>query len=176
MSTSAGSKGLSLIHFDRECLERSWAWLSDPEIAELTMTEPFLLDDQLRFFEGLPKRTDYTIWGINLDGFGIIGATGLKNQRGTVAEYWGYIGERQYWGKGLGKYLMLLVEAKARELGFESLYLKVISSNSRAISLYKATNFIVDTSASTNEYLCMTKDIASRASEIWVETEVDYGA
>ena len=159
MSITAGPSGLSLIHYGRECLERSWVWLNDPEIAELTMTPPFSLEDQLSFFESLPRRTDYTIWGIHLDGSGLVGATGLKNQRGTIAEYWGYIGERQHWGKGLGKYLIALVEEKARELGFENLYLKVSVSNSRAISLYEATSFEVDTSASTNEYLYMTKDI-----------------
>ncbi len=159
MSNTAGSKGLSLIHYDRECLEKSWAWLNDPEIAKLTMTQPFSLEDQLNFFESLPNRKDYTIWAIYLDRFGIIGATGLKNQRGTVAEYWGYIGERQHWGKGLGKHLIMLVEEKARELGLESLYLKVALSNSRAISLYEAKNFVVDISASTNEYLYMAKDI-----------------
>ena len=38
---------------------------------------------------------------------------GLKNVRGQLAEYWGYIGERSLWGQGLGKHLMLAIEAQA---------------------------------------------------------------
>jgi len=157
MSAKSLSNGLSLVAYDSECLEKSWTWLNDPEIGELTMTPPFSREDQRGFFEALPQRTDYTIWGISLDGFGVIGATGLKNQQGWLAEYWGYIGERQYWAKGLGKHLIKLVEDKAREFGFRDLYLKVSWSNARAISLYKATGFVADTTESTGAYLYMIK-------------------
>lgn len=150
-------KSVVLVPFDERCLNLSWYWLNDPEIKELTMTPIFTRNDQDAFFKALPMRKDYIIWGIALNSTEIIGAAGLKNHRGNLAEYWGYIGERKYWGKGLGRSLIAEVETKARELGFSALDLKVSSFNKRAIALYKRAGFVVDVNESTFLSLRMYK-------------------
>lgn len=148
---------ISLQTYDRTCLDKSWAWLNNPEIRELTMTPVFTREDQLRFFEQLPYQTDYKIWSVVLDNSELIGAAGLKNHRGKLAEYWGYIGEKQYWNKGLGRRLLRAVEEKAQELGFGDLDLKVSTANVSAIALYKKSGYVIDTQASTESCLQMIK-------------------
>lgn len=148
---------LSLIPFDARCLELSWNWLNDPEIRELTQTPVFSRADQEAFFKSLPLRPDYAIWGVILNGTEVIGAAGLKNHRGTLAEYWGYIGAKQYWNKGLGRSVVRAIEQKALELNFVDLDLKVAAANLRAIALYEKTGFVIEQQSSTESCLRMVK-------------------
>lgn len=148
---------LSLIPYTIECLEKSWDWLNDPEIQKLTMTAPFSRAQQENFFHSLPTRDGYNIWGVSLAGVGLIGAAGLKNQQASAAEYWGYIGERSFWGKGLGYKLISAIEGKARQLQLSDLYLKVSATNTRAIRLYAKVGFTVDPAKSSDGYLYMSK-------------------
>lgn len=147
---------ISLETYDKTCLDKSWEWLNDPEIRALTMTPVFTREDQLRFFERLP-RTDYLIWSLVLDHTELIGVAGLKNHRGTLAEYWCYIGEKEYWSKGLGRGLVQAVEQKARECGFVDLDIKVSVSNPRSIALHEKTGYVVLPETSTETYLHMLK-------------------
>ena len=150
---------LRLIPYTIECVEKSWVWLSDPEIQELTMTSPFSHAEQESFFRSLPTRQGYSIWGIWLADVGLIGAAGLKNQKDSVAEYWGYIGERDFWGNGLGRKLISAVEEKARLLQLSDLYLKVSATNTRAIRLYTKVGFVVDTAKCSDAVLYMFKKV-----------------
>ena len=121
------------------------------------MTPVFTREDQNKFFNSLPLRMDYLIWGVVLDAEEIVGATGLKNHRGTIAEYWGYIGEKKYWNKGFGRELVMAVEKKARDFGFNDLDLKVSATNTRAVSLYRGAGFLIDQERSTESCLYMVK-------------------
>lgn len=49
---------------------------------------------------------------------------------------------REYWGLGIAKALMELLAEKAIELGYEQMELEVISSNERAIGLYRRMGFV----------------------------------
>lgn len=148
---------LSLIPYDNRCLELSWHWLNDPEIRELTMTPAFTRADQKTFFESLHLRSDYAVWGVALNNDEIVGAAGLKNFRGTMGEYWGYIGEKRYWNKGLGQSLIAAVETKARDAGLVDLDLQVSPTNLRAIALYKKAGFLIDSQNSKETRLRMVK-------------------
>lgn len=148
---------ITLQAYDKACLDKSWVWLNDPEIRELTMTPVFTREDQTKFFDQLSHRLDYCIWSVLLDGTEVIGVAGLKNHRGSCAEYWGYIGEKQYWNKGLGRGLIDAVEQKAKQLGFTELYLKVTVANPRAIELYEKVGFVIAPETSTESCLQMVK-------------------
>lgn len=143
--------------YDKKCLDKSWVWLQDSEIKELTMTQDFTLQDQIEFFEKLTFRSDYKVWSVILNDKEIIGAAGLKNHRGNLAEYWGYIGEKKYWNKGLGRSLVNAVEQKARDLNFKELDLKVAVTNTRAIALYEKVGYLIDLKSSEESYLRMVK-------------------
>ena len=137
---------LKIVEYTVEFLEYSWIWLNEPEVKALTNTPDFSKEDQASFFEALPNKKDYLIKGILIDG-NPIGACGLKQITKHDAEYWGYIGEKQYWGKGLGKEILAGMINSAKELNLSSIYLKVIHDNLRAINLYKKMGFEVECEA-----------------------------
>ena len=126
---------LEFVEYDESFLALSWLWLKDPEISILTMTPEFTKDEQLIFFKSLGERRDYFIRGITYQNKKI-GAVGIKNINHEKGEYWGYIGEKNYWGQGLGREIMQKIISEARLLGLKKLYLQVNSNNQRAINLY----------------------------------------
>ncbi|MEC5394202.1 GNAT family N-acetyltransferase [Bergeyella sp. RCAD1439] len=136
-------KEISFIVYNREVLEKSWEWLNDPEVKYLTMTPDFTKEEQLSWFNQLNNNSHYFVKGV-LFQKQIIGVVGLKkiNLDEKTAEYFGYIGEKKYWGKGIGKEMMNFIKEYAKEkLGLNSLYLKVILDNTRAIKAYEKMGF-----------------------------------
>lgn len=129
--------------FDELFLEYSWFWLNDPAIKRLLQADDFTQEDQRKWFESLKNRNDYLIWGIKLDTEPI-GSCGLKSISANECEYWGYIGEKNYWGKGIGKIIMAYVEEKAIEKNLSSIWLKVTEANVRAIGLYEKYGYIIE--------------------------------
>lgn len=134
---------LRLVQFDRGFLDKSWEWLNDTEVRELTMTPLFSKYDQLKWYQSLEQKTDYYIWGITCNNLPI-GVCGIKNISDKSGEYWGYIGEKLYWGLGIGKWIMTSMKNEAIALGLSQLVLSVNISNKRAINLYKDSGFIAD--------------------------------
>lgn len=130
-------------------LEKSWTWLNDPTIKRLTCTPNFTKEEQSKWFLSLPNKKDYFIKGIMYNNIPI-GACGLKHISSSEAEYWGYIGLKEYWGKGFGSVIMTYIEQIAKnELKIFSLYLFVNKDNERAIKLYKKRNYVIESSDNT---------------------------
>jgi RimJ/RimL family protein N-acetyltransferase len=150
---------LQLVEYTQEYLDWSWQWLNDPEIRDLTMTPVFSREDQRRFFDSIGSRGGYDIWGVAFRDEPV-GAAGLKNQRDGIAEYWGYIGKRELWGRGLGRSMVAGVEAKALQLGFSTLDLQVSAANQRAISLYRRMGFQVAREPAAGEIVVMIKHLS----------------
>lgn len=132
---------IEFVEYTEEFLEKSWTWLNDPEIQYLTKTPIFSKEDQLTWFASLPNRTDYKVWGIKASGKPV-GAFGLKHISNNMAEYYGYIGEKEYWGKGIGQQIVKRVIEIAKEMNLQLLYMKVIPENKRAVRLYEKMNFV----------------------------------
>jgi RimJ/RimL family protein N-acetyltransferase len=134
------SPGLEFCKYDETFLDVSWQWLTDPEIKRLTMTPDFTREDQHRWFQRLPAMTDYLIWGLKSGGTPV-GAMGLKKLTSVDAEYWGYIGDRRFWGMGFGGRLMQFTMEQAKRLKLTSIYLRVHRENERAVRLYEKSGF-----------------------------------
>lgn len=135
---------LKLVEYDKTYFDLSKEWLSDKELNHLIHAGELPSDeDRLAWFESLQERTDYLIWGVDYNGQPI-GVSGLKRIVNKQAEYWGYIGEKSFWGKGLGKELMNEVINKALKIGLETVWLRVRKYNPRAINLYKKIGFMID--------------------------------
>jgi len=134
---------IEFVEFDRDFLSKSWEWLNDREIKYLTNTPDFSKEEQVEWFNKIRARTDYLIYGVIVDSMKV-GACGLKNITENDCEYWGYIGEKHYWGRGIGKVMMDFIEEKAKELKLKSIWLKVIDNNERAIALYKRVGFKIE--------------------------------
>jgi len=132
---------IRLVPFDRTYLERSWEWLRDPEIKTMTMAGEFTREDQERFFEDLPSRQDYKIWGVESADGQPIGAGGIKHIHGSDGEFWCYIGERPYWGRGIGGRILEACEVEAQKLGIDRLTMVALEDNERSIRAYEKMGF-----------------------------------
>lgn len=147
--------------YSEEYLEKSWNWLNDIEIKKLTNTPDFTKEQQVKWFENLVQNDTYKIWGVSYNGIPI-GVFGIKNIDCDKknGEYWGYIGEKKYWGKGIGTIVLTEILKKAsEELGLNSIYLKVLIHNSVAIKLYEKLQFVKKTEV--EDILIMEKKLDS---------------
>ena len=149
---------IQLTSYDSDFLTKSWEWLNDPEIKHLTNTGDFSKEDQQKWVAKLPEIEGYKIWGAKYSNEPI-GVFGIKNISDSEGEYWGYIGEKKYWGLGLGKEIMTLILQEAQTLKIKNLYLKVIPENKRAIKLYEKMGFEIDNSESPSGMIIMRKSL-----------------
>ena len=133
---------IQFLEFDRVFLDLSFQWLSDSTIKYLTMTPDITKENQEEWFASLQDKNDYYIRGIAVDNKPI-GACGLKHITLEAGEYWGYIGEKDYWGKGIGGRMMAFIEEYAKSSGLKQLYLQVLNDNERAIRLYVKNGYEV---------------------------------
>lgn len=131
---------ISFIAFNEQFLQHSTRWLQDEEIAALIDAPVFSKEKQDAWFHSLPEKDDYFIWGINYNTLPV-GVTGLKNVENDKGEYWGYIGEKDHWGKGIGKAMLHFIENFATGKGLRTVYLKVLETNTRAVSLYQKHSY-----------------------------------
>lgn len=144
---------IEFVTYDFSFLQASTQWLSDSEIRFLTATPMISQETQEKWFASLTTKKDYYIKGILADGKPI-GACGLKHITEVDGEYWGYIGEKNYWRKGIGKQMMAFIEKYARSLKLKQIYLKVIPENIRAIQLYTKQGYVEDENNSEIIKMC----------------------
>lgn len=129
-----------LVKYSKSFLDKSWDWLHDEEIKKLTMTPDFSKEEQLQFYSNLSKRLDYWIKGIAFNEKPV-GVFGIKNITTIDGEYWGYLGEKDFWGKGIGRIMLNAAIQKAKELSLKTIYLHVADFNERAKKLYEKSGF-----------------------------------
>ena len=133
---------IQFVTFDKYFLSKSWKWLNEPELKKLTLTPSLTKQEQKKWFNSLGTKNDYVIWGIEANNIAI-GACGLKNITKHDAEYWGYIGEKKYWGLGIGNKIVTYVVNYAISVNINLVYLKVSEVNVRAVELYLKHGFKV---------------------------------
>ena len=126
--------------FEKKMLALTYKWLQDDELKKLTNTTDFSEEDQLKWFEKIKNSKDYKIWVICLKSLPI-GVFGIKNIINNEGEYWGYIGEKKYWGKGIGKWMIEESIIHSKKYSLCKLYLYVLKYNKRAIKLYQKKGF-----------------------------------
>lgn len=126
------------------------AWLSDEEvILNLGMYMPMSLGDEEAWYENQMKqdavKRPLTI-EINTDqGWRPIGNCGLMdlNWRVRCAELGIFIGDKRCWNQGYGTQAMrLLVGHGFATLNLNRIYLRVVSTNARAIRVYEKVGFV----------------------------------
>lgn len=133
---------LRRVHFDRRFLLASRRWLRDPDLRRSVRAPEFTDEEQERWFSGLRGRDDYLIWGVEFDGRPA-GAFGLKNVEGDSGEYWGYIGEPDLRGMGIGTWMLTTALDAARQMGLSRVTLRVGTDNEPALRLYEKMGFTV---------------------------------
>jgi RimJ/RimL family protein N-acetyltransferase len=111
-----GGQWVCKVPFDETYLKRSAQWLQDPELNEMIRGAPYDPVAQRAWFEGLPDREDYVVWGMECDGVPV-GVTGLK-EIGVAdgCKHWLYIADPESRGLGIGRWAFeeALIEIRAR--------------------------------------------------------------
>ncbi len=147
---------IKLVNYDQEFLELSWQWLNDCEIKQMTNTPDFTKESQQLWYNSLKNKINYMIWGITNNEIPV-GACGLKNITSSDCEYWGYIGDKAYWGKGIGVEILKAMEEKAKTLHLVSIWLQVMKTNERAMGLYQKNGYSIE--VSQIDYVIMRKSL-----------------
>lgn len=126
--------------FTRVVLEKSWEWLNDPQLKRMMFVPDFNRASQEKWFESLPHKKDYFIKSIWC-GVKPIGVIGLRHITQREAEVFGYIGEKEYWGKTIGVQGMQYLIEYARSIHLESLYAIMLRDNLVSYKLHRRLGF-----------------------------------
>ncbi|SFK80405.1 Protein N-acetyltransferase, RimJ/RimL family [Porphyromonadaceae bacterium KH3CP3RA] len=144
--------------FDRRTFEKTWDWLSDPEIKELTATPDLDREAREIWFRGLKDRKDYYIRSVWRDD-DPIAVFGIKHITDSDGEAWGYIGEKKYWGKAIGIEMFQHLIDYAVSLNLQSLYIIFIKSNHFTYKIGKRFGFEVDENNSDSDTITMRRHL-----------------
>lgn len=136
---------------DQDVFRTMVAWYNDAEMRHLfqpNFVETELEEitaEELRYHSLMnSNKAVYLIW----DESHLIGEVSLETQfkhllKTQPATAWISIciGDRAYWGKGVGKLAIIFIEERCRELGFRRIELGVFDYNKRAQQLYKKLGY-----------------------------------
>ena len=127
--------------FTRIVLEKSWEWLSDSEIKGLTATPNFDRDTSVKWFESLKSRNDYLVKAMYYNDKPI-GVFGLKNLNEIDGEAFGYIGEKEYWGKTVGVQALEYLINYGKSISLKSIYSVMLKANLHSYKLHRRLGFV----------------------------------
>lgn len=120
--TSSLRDHLRVVPYDKDLLEASREWLLDEELRRLIRARKYTEREQAEWFQSISSRSDYLIWGLTLKGRPI-GVLGLKNIEPSVkAEYFAFIGPKELWGQGIGRFMHEAVVEAGKKLGLKYLF------------------------------------------------------
>lgn len=126
--------------FTRDVLEKSWEWLNDPQIQMQTSTPALDRDSSEKWFNSLQTRDDYFIKSIWCNGKPIA-VMGLKHLTKKDAEAFGYIGEKEYWGKSVGVQGLEYLIEQAKLFNLQSVYSVILKTNLSSYKLHWRLGF-----------------------------------
>jgi RimJ/RimL family protein N-acetyltransferase len=145
-------KRIRLRGMERNDIPRSFEWINDPEVNEgLAVYLPMSLRDEEQWFDQMAQRDQaekpMAIEARDGGGWKLIGNCGVFNIEWTnrSAELGIAIGEKSVWNQGYGTETMkLLLEHGFETLNLNRIYLRVYSTNPRAIHAYEKAGFVLE--------------------------------
>ncbi len=127
----------------------SYKWRNDADVWQWTgrrpdrIITPEIELDWIRKILQNPNEARYAICVLPTGEY--IGNVQLTNIENGKAEFHIFIGEKKYWGTGVGKKATLeMIRIGFEQLGLEEIYLLVHKKNSPAIVVYLKTGFVID--------------------------------
>jgi diamine N-acetyltransferase len=140
-------KKIKLVSLNREDLPKARSWVNDSLLkARMLRVVPVSHADQEKWYEDIVQDPSKIVFAIKtLNDEQHIGNTGLYHIDWTHrrAEFWILIGERDFWGQGIGSDVVALMQRYAFEgLDLNKLCVNVGIDNEAAIALYKKSNFV----------------------------------
>ena len=125
----------------------SWKWRNDPEVWKFTGSKPNVkvtFDIENEWILKVLEDSTSKRFAIIVDGkyVGNIQLTNL-DLKSQAAQYHIFIGDKNYWGKGIAKLATFQILNYAKEiLNLKEIYLHVKTNNTNAIEVYKKTGFV----------------------------------
>lgn len=122
----------------------SFKWRNDPEVFKYTgntYSNLITYETELNWIKKVINNPDEARFAIEVEGR-YIGNIYLTNINELSAEYHIFIGDKTFWGKGIGeKASLLIIEYGFKILNLRNIFLNVRHENKRAISLYQKIGF-----------------------------------
>lgn len=126
----------------------SYQWRNDPEVWVYTEFKPshpgITMEKETEWLRlKLEKETDRRLAICLKDTAQYIGNVQLIDVNDGQAEFHMFIGERQFWGKGIGKAAAkLILERAFEEMMLETVFLFVHEDHTAGLSIYKKFGFV----------------------------------
>lgn len=129
----------------------SYMWRNDKEIWEFTENKPdrhITVETEIEWIKTILQRPNELRFAICIkDTDQYIGNVQLTDLTASDAQFHIFIGEKAFWGKGLGRTATkLLLEYSGKTLKLKSVYLFVRKDNLRAVSIYRKCGFEISAS------------------------------
>jgi len=130
-----------------EDLERLWKWVNDKEVTQFLAMFPRVIskEEEQKWLQRVLQGDSNIIFAIlllpNLEHIGNLGLHKI-DLIDRNAELGIFIGEKKYWGQGLGEEAIILaLDYAFNVLNLKKVYLKVYEFNKRAIRCYEKVGF-----------------------------------
>ena len=145
-------KRIRLRGVERTDVPKSFEWINDPEVNEgLAIYLPMSLQDEEHWFDQMAQREQaekpMAIEVREGEGWKLIGNCGVFNIEWMhrCAELGIMIGDKTVWNKGYGtETILLLLQHGFETLNLNRIYLRVYSTNPRAIRAYEKAGFVLE--------------------------------
>ncbi len=145
-------KRIRLRGVERTDIPKSFEWINDPEVNEgLAIYLPMSMQDEEQWFERIAQRDQaekpMAIEAREGEGWKLIGNCSVFNIEWMprAAELGIMIGDKSVWNQGYGTETMqLLLQHGFETLNLNRIYLRVFSTNPRAISAYEKAGFVLE--------------------------------
>ena len=133
---------------EKSDLELKVRWYNDPDVNKTLIIEESLeLDKSLKWFDKAKdddSRRDFVIETLDGEPVGITGLLGIDYKHGT-AECICVIGEKKFWGKGLGTIIhSLLLKFAFEELGLSKIWATIYTDNAAIIRIVEKLGFKIE--------------------------------
>ena len=140
----------------KEDMELRVKWFNDPEVNRtLFLDEELNLQKTLRWFERAAaddSRRDFVIETTDAKPVGFMGLVGINNRHG-IAECYGIVGEKQYWGKGIGTEAhSLLIQWAFDSLGLNKIWAAINMENSAILKVTEKLGFEIEGTLRQEKY------------------------
>ena len=148
-----GLKFIDILSVDDGLKDKVRCWRNKEEIRKFMLSQHLISrEEHFRWLESLKQRTNQKFWIVFVNDIPI-GSVYLQNidHRQLTSEWGFYIGEENYRGKGIAKLILYkLLNLFFDAMQYETLFTKVLFSNTAALKIYKDFNFIEVSKSSDN--------------------------
>jgi len=122
----------------------SYRWRNDAQVWEFTFSKPDKLitpEIETAWLEGVLKRTNERRYAILCDG-AYIGNVYLTDITARDAQFHIFIGETEYWGKGIATTVTRIVLDKAKAMGLKHIWFLMKEKNLSVLVFSKKNGFV----------------------------------